>query len=83
MGKMINTISRTVNDLKYTFVSIGGGFIATIPEWIHGLGDWFVIIAQVCGGIAAFAGLLKMIDQFLLRRVGIDMFNRGREKTLK
>lgn len=74
MKKMINQIQNVLSDLKYVFLSISGWIVAHIPEWIAHLADWFVISAQVCGGLAAAFGLFKLIDQFLHKRLGIDVF---------
>ena len=63
-------------------LSISGWAVAHIPEWIAHLADWFVIIAQIGGGVAVVFGIAKMVDQFLLKRVGIDIINRNRNKTL-
>ena len=81
---MVNTITRIVNDLKYAFISISGWVLAHIPEWIEHLADWFVILAQICGGLAALFGVLKMIEQLLFHKFGIDVFrNVNKRKTGK
>ena len=78
---MINTIAKGVNDLKYVFVSIGGWTVAHIPEWIAHLADWFVILAQIGGGLAVAFGVLKMIDQFLTHRLGVDVLEDYRKRV--
>jgi hypothetical protein len=78
---MLNWISSTVNDLKYAFISISGWVVANIPSWIGELAEWFVILAQVCGGLAALFGVLKMVEQFLHKRIGIDIFRNGSKRN--
>lgn len=83
MKKSMHNITGILNDLKYAFISIAGWVVAHIPEWVAHLADWFVLIAQIGGGLAVAFGVLKMIDQFLLHRIGIDIFRRYARRNKK
>jgi cytosine/uracil/thiamine/allantoin permease len=63
-------------DFKAAWIAITGGLVASIPDWVSNMADWAQVLAQIGGFLAVFFGLIRMVDQFFLKRKGIDLLNR-------
>ena len=81
MSRMINQIGNVVNDLRYAFLSIFGWTLANVPHWIADLAEIFVVLAQIFGGLAAILGVLKMIEQLLYHKFGVNIFKNVRKRN--
>jgi len=67
---------KFIADMKYALLTISGSVVAYIPGWVHEMSEWAQVFAKIGGFIAVGFGILKMIDQFLLQRRGINLLGK-------